>query len=58
MPVRGVGGAAEAKAAEAMTRLLGGTSGVEDDAVASAAFRFLVIGGIVPSGERNVVEAR
>lgn len=51
MPVTGVGGAAEAEAAEARTRLLGRASGVdEDDTVASAALRFLVMGGIVSLG--------
>lgn len=61
MPVTGVGGAAEAEAAEArMTRLLGRASGVvEEDTVASAAFRFLVMGGMVSSGgEGNVDGAR
>jgi hypothetical protein len=59
MPVTGVGGAAEAEAAEASTRLFGGRSGLDEDkAVASAAFRFLVIGGMVSMGERNASDAR
>ena len=55
MPVTGVGGAAEAEAAEArVTLLLGRASGVvEEDTVASAAFRFLVMGGMVSSGGRK-----
>jgi hypothetical protein len=60
MPVTGVGGAAEAEAeteaAEARTRLLGSVSDVED-IVASAAVRFLVIGGIVPAVEEDFEDA-
>lgn len=53
IPVTGVGGAAEPEAAEARTRLLGSASGMsEDDIVASAAFRFLVMGGMMSSGGR------
>ncbi|KAK5625108.1 hypothetical protein RRF57_000824 [Xylaria bambusicola] len=56
MPVTGVGGAAEAEAAdERVTLLFGRVSGVvEEDTVASAAFRFLVMGGMVSLGGGNV----
>lgn len=60
MPVMGVGGAASVAAAEATTRLLGSVSVVSADIFASAAFRFLVVGGILSaggfwSGERSLV---
>jgi hypothetical protein len=59
IPVTGVGGADEAEAAEARIRLFGRASGVEeDDTVASAAFRFLVMGGIVSLGEGDFSDAR
>lgn len=47
IPVMGVGGAASLAAAEARTRLLGSVSVVSADIFASAAFRFLVVGGIL-----------
>jgi len=63
MPVTGVGGAAWdvgfednegdvgwAAAAEAITRLLGRLSVLVDDIFASAAFLFLVVGGILAVG--------
>jgi hypothetical protein len=52
MPVTGVGGAAEAS-----TRLVGSVS-EEDEPVASAAFRFLVMGGMVPLGRETLENAR
>ena len=51
MPVTGVGGAASDAAAEARTRLLGSVSGVFDISFASAAVRFLVVGGILTTGD-------
>jgi hypothetical protein len=45
--VTGVGGAAGIEAAEAIILLLGGSSLSVEDIVASAAFRFLVTGGMV-----------
>jgi hypothetical protein len=68
MPVTGVGGAADAdaaseadgkvRAAEAKSRLVGCVLESEEDTVASAAFRFLVMGGIVSSGEEDFGDAR
>lgn len=50
MPVIGVGGAASVAAAEARTRFMGRASGVSAEIFASAAFRFLVVGGILSVG--------
>lgn len=50
IPVIGVGGAGWVVAAEATARLLGSASPVSVDILASAAFRFLVVGGILSVG--------
>lgn len=54
--VRGVGGSTEVSetAAEAMILLLGLSSLLAEVIVASAAFRFLVMGGIVAVGGRVI----
>jgi len=49
--VTGVGGAAGAGAAEAITFLLAGSSLFAEVIFASAAVRFLVVGGMVAAGE-------
>jgi hypothetical protein len=51
--VTGVGGAAGGVAAEARTLLLGRSSLLAEVIVASAAFLFLVMGGIVTATKKN-----